>query len=461
MTFPHRCLSLVFCSILLFCPQPAAAQQLTVQQPVFGVAVDADGVLTSKTYPAPGSALRLKRLMAAKAALPGDVARPSAFRKVSLVRLAAAMRKRLDAGEPLDETMNQLAGLQRVQYVFLFPDQRDIVIAGPAEGWIKADSGRVVGITTGAPTLRVEDLAVVMRAYPPNGPAARSVGCSIDPTAQGIARLREFQKTVPRRISDSQRRQVGLRILRGTREALGMGTVRVFGIPADTHAALVMHEADYRMKRIGIGLESAPVKMNTFIGSLKSARHSAYERWWFTPQYDCLKVTEDGLAMELVGQGVQLLAQQMVADSTGKLTVVAGSNPSRASQLFTGDFTRKYADIARRRPVFAELRNVIDLLVVAAAIRRQGWYGRTGWDAKTLLDESVFPVQTHPTPRQVPAVSNALWKGRKLFVPSGGVTISPGLARPVEKEDSDVDVPLNERLTKVGRPQAPKQWWWD
>ena len=178
MTFPHRCLPVVFCSFLLLSPQPAAAQQLTVQQPVFGVAVDAEGVLTAKTFPAPGGALRLKRLMAAKAALPGDVAKPAAFRKVSLVRLAAAMQKRLDAGQPLNETMNQLAGLQRVQFVFLFPDQRDIVIAGPAEGWVKEGSGRVVGITTGAPTLRVEDLAVAMRAYPPNGPAARSVGCS-------------------------------------------------------------------------------------------------------------------------------------------------------------------------------------------------------------------------------------------------------------------------------------------
>jgi hypothetical protein len=460
MTLPDRNLSLVVCGFLLFAATPAAAQ-LTVQQPVFGVAVDADGVLTAKMFTAPGGALRLKRLMAAKAALPGDVARPSAFRKVSLVRLAEAMRRRLDAGRPLDETMKQLAGLQRVQYVFLFPDRRDIVIAGPAEGWVKQESGRVVGITSGAPTLRVEDLAVAMRAYPPQGPAAPSVGCSIDPTADGIARLREFQKTIPSRISDSQRRQVALHVLRGTREALGMGTVRVFGIPPDTHAALVLLEADYRMKRIGIGLESTPVKMNTFIGSLKSARHSAFERWWFTPQYDCLKVTEDGLAMELVGQGVQLLGQQMVLNSAGKLTVVQGSNPSQASQLFTGDFTRKYADIARRRPVFAELRNVIDLLVVAASLRRQGWYGRTGWDAKTLLDETVFPVQTEPTPRQVPAVSNALWKGRRLFVPSGGISISPALARRVDKEDSDMDVPLQERLTKVGRPQERDQWWWD
>jgi hypothetical protein len=460
MTHPDRYLSLAAFGLLLFAAQPAVSQ-ITVQQPVFGVAVDADGVLTAKTYTAPGGALRLKRLMAAKAALPGDVAKPSKFRKVSLVRLAEAVRRQSDAGQPLDASMKQLAGLQRLRYVFLFPDRRDIVIAGPAEGWVNEVSGRVVGITTGAPTLRLEDLAVALRAYPPQGPAAASVGCSIDPTAQGMARLREFQRTIPRRVSDRQRRQVAVRILRGTREALGMGTVRVFGIPPDTHAALVLLEADYRMKRIGIGLESTPVKMNTFIGSLKTARHSVFVRWWFTPRYDCLKVTEDALAMELVGQGVQLLGQQMVRGPNGGLKVAPGSKPGRASQLFTGDFTRKYPDIARRRPVFAELRNVIDLLVVAASLRRKNWYRRTGWDAKTFLDESVLPVRTWPTPRQVPTVSNALWKGRRLFVPSGGISIIPQLARQIGKEDSDTDPPLQERFAKVGRPPLPDHWWWD
>jgi hypothetical protein len=452
-------LVLAVCCLLVFVVRPAASQ-ITIQQPVYGVAVDAKGVLTAKTFTATGGALRLKRLRAAHAALPTDVATPSAFRKVSLVRLAKAVQARLDAGKPLDESMKQLAGLQRVQYIFLFPERGDIVIAGPAEGWVSNASDRVVGIRTGAPTLRLEDLVVALRAYPAGGRAVNSVGCSIDPTAQGVARLRAFQRTIPRSVSDSQRRQVALRILRGTRTALGMGMVRVFGIHPDTHAALVLLEADYRMKRIGIGLESPPVRMNTFIGSLKTSRNSAFVRWWFTPRYDCLKVTEDALAMELVGQGVQLLGEHMVLGLDGRLTTPPGSKPAVASQLFTNDFTRLYPEIARRRPVFSELRNVIDLLVVAASLHKQNWYGRVDWDAKTFLDESVLKVRTRPTPRQVPAVSNAVWKGRRLFVPSGGVSIAPHLARPVGKKKSDADnAPLKKDNAKTRRPAAADRWW--
>jgi len=34
-----------------------------------------------------------------------------------------------------------LAGLQRIEYVFLAPDSKDIVLAGPAEGWRVNEQG--------------------------------------------------------------------------------------------------------------------------------------------------------------------------------------------------------------------------------------------------------------------------------------------------------------------------------
>ena len=42
--------------------------------------------------------------------------------------------------------MLNLAGLTRLEYVFCMPDTKDIVIAGPAEGWAPDSSGRIRGI---------------------------------------------------------------------------------------------------------------------------------------------------------------------------------------------------------------------------------------------------------------------------------------------------------------------------
>ena len=100
------------------------------------------------------------------------------------------------------------------------------------------------------------------------------------------------------------------------------------------------------------------------------------QRWWFTPDYDCVKVTDDRLAMELVGEGVQLQTEAMLAGGGGQLK--SGAAGSRASELFVTGFTRKYAQLAGKSPVYAQLRNLIDMAVAAAFVRQQGYVERAG-----------------------------------------------------------------------------------
>ena len=64
--------------------------------------------------------------------------------------------------------MLNLAGLTRVEYVFYYPDTKDIVIAGPAEGYVRDATGRMVGTTTRRATLQLEDLIVALRAFAPD-----------------------------------------------------------------------------------------------------------------------------------------------------------------------------------------------------------------------------------------------------------------------------------------------------
>ena len=91
-----------------------------------------------------------------------NVARTSRLRKVSLNRLEAALQA--NNGVLTDE-MRHLAGLLRARYVFYYPETKDIVIAGPAEGWMANPSGRVVGINSGRPVLQLQDLVVALRTF--------------------------------------------------------------------------------------------------------------------------------------------------------------------------------------------------------------------------------------------------------------------------------------------------------
>ncbi|MCI0357997.1 MAG: DUF1598 domain-containing protein [Planctomycetaceae bacterium] len=456
----------------------------TVQLPTFGVSIDAEGTLETKLFREFDRQLLLARLAAAKGAKQGDVWAAAKLRKVSLVRLERAIAAEIAAGRQPDDVMRSLAGLTRVQYVFCFPamagkmpaprgqpgdgQSGDIVIAGPAEPWALDPAGRAVGLASGRPVLQLDDLAVALRAFPPDKQDRPFLGCSIDPPPEGLARLVEFQKTVPRQIRDDERAAATAAIAKGTSEALGSAEIRVFGISPRTHFAHVLVEADYRMKRIGIGAETPPVKMTTFLSALNTAPQGTLQRWWFTPDYKCVKLAPDKLAAQLVGQGVQLWAEDKLIGEDGSLKSRAllgepavAPKPNKASELFTLSFTRKYPEIAAASPVYAQMRSLIDLAISAALIRRLEYYTQAGWTADTLRDERALPVETLPQPRRVPCVVNSLWKGNRLLTPAGGgVSIRPDEALLSENLLSDEDGALAKARGELTQP-AGDRWWWD
>jgi len=435
-----------------------------VQLPSQGVAINARGVLSLISVADPGGRLRAARTRAARQALPMSVVKPSKLRKISLVRLENEIRKRLDAGLPLTDEILNLAGLHRLQYVFFYPQENDIVIAGPAEGWVQDPAGRTVGMTTFRPIVKLEDLLVALRAYGPGRRSPKLVGCSIDATGEGLQRLRKFQQTIPRTIPDRLRGQVARRIATGTQRALGMARIRVFGISPRSRAAQVLIEADYRMKLMAIGLERPPLKMATYIGKLRRAPKNMLQRWWFTPQYDAVKVSPSRLAMELVGQGVQLNTEDIDIGNKGGLG--KARKPSAASAAFSKSFTRLYPNIAALRPVYAQMRNIVDLLVAAAFIQQQRWYSKAGWSMPLLSDERRLLTERFPVPKEAPCVSNAVWKGSRFFAPAGGgVAIQPGRAISAKQlavgEDRNQRVIASHQRARLYQPKDSKRWWWD
>jgi len=205
------------------------------------------------------------------------------------------------------------------------------------------------------------------------------------------------------------------------------------------------------------------VRIVTFIGSLKSASHATLQRWWFTPNYECVRLSDDRLAMELVGQGVQLQSDDKVIGPGGKLlNPAAAGQTNPASTLFTTAFTKKYPEIAAASPVYAQLRNMIDLAVLGAFLRKSGWYNRLDREFDLLLGAKALPIESLPTPRKAPCAVNSLWKGSRLFTPAGGgVSLMPTRALSPDSLLKDDTGKLTAEHGKQSAAVPTDRWWWD
>jgi hypothetical protein len=396
-----------------------------------GVIVDAQGVLQKRVFADPGGQLLRQRAAAAKAALGPQLAAYSRLRKVSLNRLEKAI---LDHQGAVSDTMRYLAGLLRVRYVFFYPDANDIVLAGPAEGWTTDAAGRVVGLSSGRPVVQLQDLVVLLRAFPPGKPGPRVIGCSIDPTPEGLAAMQQFLRAAGGRATPADTQF----IVDGLRNSLGLQTVTVNGVSPKTNVARILVEADYRMKLIGIGLETPPVHLVSFVERANPAQVSknALFRWYFVPDYQCVRVSDDSLAMELVGDGVKLVGEdELVGAGGGRQASVGKGN--RASQAFVLSFTKKYAE-------------------------QQDYYGKAHWTMPVLGSEASFAVDVQNAPQQVESAVAAVWKGSRLTTPiGGGVHIEAGLALAKHNRLPDENGKVSQLREQTKLHLAEGQWWWD
>jgi hypothetical protein len=206
-------------------PQATGAAT-TVQQPVFGVAVSPEGVMKQLQFAPPGGELFRQRAAMARATLNADIQKPSPLRKVSLARLQAAIDGHQE--KQLPDDILKLAGLQRIEYIFAVPGETDIVIAGPAQGWIDDADGRAVGMFNRRPVILLEDLLTALRTFRADRPTSIWAGCSIGPTAAGMARFKEFQRSIPKQVSKGQEQSVAQAVWQGVEQALGDGDITVF-----------------------------------------------------------------------------------------------------------------------------------------------------------------------------------------------------------------------------------------
>lgn len=381
---------------------------------VGGVKVDVDGVVSNAEIG------ELEDLQAAwekgLQEVPADLEAWNELRFVSLRQLETLIAETRTQGKPLPDTVRFLAGLQRVRYVLVYPEQHDIVLAGPAEGWRVDARGSVVGASSGRPVLVLDDLMVALRVA--EAANISGISCSIDPTPEGLQRMEQ----ISRQLSARGGPQAAAAQME---QAVGSQVISVTGVPATSHLARVLVAADFRMKRLGMNLEPAPIDgMPSFLTMIKGRRgaaHNMMPRWWMAPMYEPLRRDADGLAWELRGQGVRCLTEQGYLahgqlERTGKADLTA--------QKWADTFTERFDELAREDSTFGQLRNVMDLAVVAALLTKEGLIEHAGFVAPNLMGEQ--PLDEYAAPRTVPSQASFVKAGREWVVSvSGGVQIFP------------------------------------
>ncbi|HXT59650.1 MAG TPA: DUF1598 domain-containing protein [Pirellulales bacterium] len=429
---------------------PSAVWAFGFRQAVGGIFIDARGAVTNAQQDQIGRLreLRLKELKQA----PADLNRPAELRKVSLRLLDEAIGECLRNDKPLPDEITYLAGLQRIEYVFVYPEQNDIILAGYGEGWRVDERGNVVGVTTGRPVLLLDDLLVALRTAEQT--AQGGISCSIDPTKEGLARLQEAQQrfgglgTTPEAVAQSLERLLGPQI------------VTIQGVPAFSHFARVLLAADFRMKRLGMNFDRAPVKgLPSYLHMLKSQNKTGSQnmlpRWWLTTDYEPLLTDGEGLAWQLRGPGVKAMSEDDFVDAQGGRTQSGKASP--LAQKWADNMTAKYDELSIKEPIFGELRNCMDLAVVSALIVKERLATKAGLSMGALLDADVLPADEYLAPKQIDTRASFIETGSNYIISaSGGVAIHAWGAADA-KETSDELAPVRSQVAE-GRA---KTWWWN
>ncbi|MEQ9408055.1 MAG: DUF1598 domain-containing protein [Fuerstiella sp.] len=413
-----------------------------------GITISPDGVIGARQAQRINPALQQRRMRELAAArLSSDLATVSPLRKISLVRLEAACRTALDAGQEIPIECRCLAGVTQLQYLFASPESGDVVLAGPAEPFAPLPDGRVVGVETGRPVLTLDDLLVMLRLRT----YRQQLGCSFDPDPTRLANAQAWNRanSSPATINVAQQRFFQ------TAKILGAWNVTVFRLPADSHAAITAVEADYQLKRLALGLEHPGIRGFRSYLDLAGRNENTMRRWWFAPRYEVIERSEDGNAFHLQGPRLQLLSQEELVDIQGNRSDAAFTEIS--AERYTKQFNRHLDALCQRVPSFAAVQNLFDLAVTAALLQAEQLPQRVGWMPDLFYDDQQLPLKEFQVPAEVPSLVNVKQLNRSLLIGlvGGGVTIVP------EQVISRTNRLSPESTPPVTPPADAAAWWWD
>ncbi len=422
-----------------------------------GVYVDTGGLM--KRLPVrESSALAQVRQMSRPAVGNQNARQPSALRKISLTRLEKQIQLRWANGQAPTDEMHCLAGLEKLRYVFVYPESGDIVLAGPAGDWTLDAEGRQVSANSGRPVLQLDDFVVVLRnAIEAGG----QFTCSITPRRENLAAAKAYlEETSKAPLKPGQTPSW----LKQLRDHMGEQLIEVAGIDARTRVSRVIVEADYRMKLVGMGLEDGVFGVTSYLDSIPQGKAAPMSvlRWWFTMNYDALQATPARDAFELRGQGVKVLSENEMLNERGE-RIHTGQSDELNSQ-FAQSFTKHFEALASKYPIYAELQNVFDLALAAGLIVAEDLPGQVGWHMPHLSQPQRYRVSLGTAPSTVQTVVNhRVSQGRNIVAGvSGGVSVNstPLVSKTAIRIDNYGALQA-EHAGACPQDLPPDAWWWD
>lgn len=421
-----------------------------------GITIDAAGVISSPFRVTKNSKQLNQRRIEALAAqtLSADLNQKSELRKISLVKLEQACRELKEKNQPIPPEVQYLAGLWRIDYLFVDHENNDLIIAGPAEGFAANAQNRMVGVESGRPPLRLDDLVIAFQSQE----RGLITGCSFDAKQENLARMNEYI----RRTNGASSATSAVKRFKTMAKILGMQDVSVTGVPAGSNYARVLVEADYMLKRISIGLEPSGIReIKSHLATLRGGGNST-QRWWFTPLYDAFTTTEDRDAFHFSGQRLQMMSQEEFVNQAGQRSDAAHTRLSTTK--YAKQFTKYFAKLADQHPTFAELQSITDLTVLAALIKKERLDQRVNWYHRFFSTEVDYLVPMGNIPKQVPTAMNYKKANRLMIcLVGGGVTVNARAVVNQTEFQTSRDQSLAEKKTASfeRRREKTTRWWWD
>ncbi|HSU67044.1 MAG TPA: DUF1598 domain-containing protein [Tepidisphaeraceae bacterium] len=425
---PGRCERSIVIGLLVCFAGPAVYGQVlnpfTFGGPP-GVYLDTDGKVQCRQIDA-GAELAAMRARARAAQSAG---KDPKLAYISIPKLFEQLRSLRAAKKEIPPEMRYLGGLTRIQYVLVFPEQKDLVIAGPAEPWkVVSEPADLVpyaiGTRTGRPVLQLDDLIVAMQTSEEGG--GRLFGCGIYPSPDSLKIADDIETRMARNTRAER--------IKALADGLGPQEVRIFGTPNDTRLAFICVAADYELKRYAIGLDKSPVPG---VGNGVDHSRSAANKYWFEASYEPLRVSKDGNAYEIRGQRLLVRAGGFDFDPRGA---------TEKAMTFASQFTKNVPALAAAVPLYAELQNVADESFLANLLRRDRLAEKVGWDNSWIFDRTVCPVATVPVPRTaqtlVPYINGSIVAGGVML------TLDPWVG-PQSRQTDESATPAREQLAKL------------
>lgn len=410
---------------------------------------------------------------------------PPPVRRVLSLRQLQHTLEGSAAGSPASQEAHLLGGLTSVDGFMVDSAEHDVILIGRVD--------------PRAPSCHVDDLTVALRnvwgLYAEDDAHKQRLtpGCSLEPDEDSNAELAHLADRV--RAADSS--AAALLIEEWTARCRRLQRVDIWGIPRQTRFAAAMLQADYEMKALVDGTDHLELggfyslhdtTMNEArSGASRGERISAgprqVNRFWFHPGEVGVSSGADLLLISACRVALLTEARHIAVESgigtpgrEGRADAALPrpeserlSAASDLAQAFAAQFTRRYAEIAVERPVFAELGQLFRLVLLAELLHAGDSFSVAGLDPGFLLRQyelqpAVLPDALPGRPRISAIRQRGEFDGQSgvltvRLMSCGGVAIRFDLTQVTAVSDSSGDLENLRRAILASREGAQDLSW--